>query len=557
VDLAGSPQPLVSPDKTLAVTFNGEIYGYRELRRKLPDYAWQTAGDTELLLALYRAHGVKMLKHLPGMFAFGLWDEATQSLFCARDRFGEKPLFYAQGREREFLVGSEIKAILASGLIDPVLDRTAVRHYLRRGYVHPGQSIYENIRPLPPACQLVYRHGKIEIKRYWHLPVTDEGMGMATAVEQFRGLFQQAVGRQLVADVPVGIFLSGGLDSSSIVAAATKIAGHVRTFSFGFGRSIDELPYAREVAKRYGTEHHELSDQDADIAALLRTMQTVYDEPFGDSANIPTYLLSRLARQHITVALAGEGADEMLGGYGFWYRPVFNYERSKALPDVVALLIRITAFMLKVCGRPLPKSLAQLWEGFFLKGHYRNALEMHYARNAYFSGEELDQLGFPREESSTPQYRDSASSGLDGVFRADLEDYLPGDVLTKTDRASMAHGLEMRCPFLDVEFATFCISLPARLKLDATQEKLILRAAYSAAWTPSIRKRGKQGFGAPVRDWLQRPAVRDLTIATLGDRQHPLFNLLPSGRSGDWIARGDQQTWLLVNLALWTETHRF
>jgi len=547
VDLAGSPQPMAAPDLRGAVTFNGEIYGYRRLRDSL-DYSFRTVGDTELLLALHQRHGADMPQYLPGMFAFALWDDRTNTLLCARDRFGEKPLFYATGRSGELIFASEIKALIASGLVVPEICPASLGHYLRRGYVHPARTIYRNVHTLPPAHRLVWHDGRISIDRYWSLPAPSGDITIDAAAEKFRELFERAVARQLIADVPVGAFLSGGLDSSTIVAVASKHAARCRTFSFGFGNSINELPYAREIAQRYGTEHMELTDDTSDIAELLPRMQEVYDEPFGDSSNIPVWLLSRQARQHITVALAGEGGDELTGGYDFWYRPAFNLERALRLPRIVNTLLRAAAAAAKICRKPMPRTLAELWEGFFLRDHHTSALDLHTTRTAFFSDAQLTSLGFP---ANVP----SPSGDLDAVLRADLTDYLAGDVLVKTDRASMAHGLEIRCPFLDVDFASFCISLPARLKLDAQTDKLILRAAFAEAWTPSIRTRRKQGFGAPVGDWLRRPFMRDLADATLGNPRARLYDFVPREATREFLDAGNQQTWLLLVLALWLEKH--
>lgn len=555
VDIAGSPQPMRSDDSTVAVTFNGEIYGYKQLRDGLSDYPFRTVGDTEVLLALYQRYGNGMLQNLPGMFSFAIWDDRTESLFCARDRFGEKPFYYATGINGEFIFASEIKGILASGLVEPVLSQESVRHYLRRAYVHPTRTIYRNVSVLPPAHQLTYHKGKIEVSRYWSLPEPGDVMSLEAAGAQFKNLFHNAVKRQLIADVPVGVFLSGGLDSSTIVAVAAQQSTKCRTFSFGFGESINELPYAREIASRYGTEHIELSDESADVAELLVQMQEIYDEPFGDSSNIPVFLLSKLARRHITVALAGEGGDELTGGYDFWYRPIYNFERACQLPDSVATLIRIAAAACKIARAPLPRSLAELWEGFFMKHHYRDALAAHYARNGFFSDIQIDGL-IPRSLDEVAPTPLGAGVGVDSVLRADIQDYLAGDVLAKTDRASMANGLEIRCPFLDVDLASFCISLPTRLKMNSYQEKLVLRAAFSDAWSPAIRKRRKQGFGAPVTDWLKRSSVRDLKHSVLGNPNSALYDLLAIEQVEKVIEADSYQTWLLLVLGMWLEKQR-
>jgi asparagine synthase (glutamine-hydrolysing) len=550
IDPAGGHQPMVTSGGRVGITFNGEIYGYQLLRQNLSEYPFRTECDTEVVLALYQQHGATVPEHLPGMFAFGIWDETSQTLFCARDRFGEKPFFYACGRDGEFIFASEIKAILSAGLLDPQLDRGAVREYLRLGYVGPGRTIYRNIHALPPAHRLTYREGTADVRRYWDLPPEQEGISMEDAVEEFRHLFDQAVARQLVADVPVGAFLSGGLDSSTIVAVASRHHQGVKTFSFGFGEAIDETSYAREIAERYQTDHHELTDNAHDIAVLLRRMQQVYDEPFGDSSNIPTYLLSGLARKHVTVALAGEGADELLAGYDFWYRPLLNLERAQCLPDITATLLRIAALGCKMMGRPLPSSMAALREGYFIKEHHADCLSAHRQRSSYFTSRELDALGLPSCDAAA-----SGAGGLNGVLASDIRGYLPGDILTKTDRASMAWGLEIRCPFLDVDLASFCIGLPLRLKIDTRRDKILLREAYGDAWTPRIRARTKQGFGGTVQAWLKQPPVAEMKASILGNPRHPLAGLLDPRAASAYSAADNQQTWLLLVLGAWLEEH--
>ena len=556
VDLKGGHQPMLSPDHKGGICFNGEIYGFKGLRQSFPDYVFQTSGDTELILAMYERHSQSLPEHLPGMFAFAVWDERNHRIFCARDRFGEKPFFYAKGRDGEFIFASEIKAIIASGLVEPRLDPLAVRQYLRRGYVHSDRTIYGNIHSLPPAHRLTYSDKQVQISRYWSLPAVDQPLSMSEAVEEFQHLLDQSVARQLVADVPVGAFLSGGLDSSTLVAIASKHHQRLKTFSFGFGKAIDELPYAREIAARYQTDHHEATDQAEDIAGLLLRMREVYDEPFADSSNIPTYLLSGIARQHVTVALAGEGADELLAGYNFWYRPLFNMEHSRGLPEIIATLIRIAALGCKSLGRPLPSSLANLREGFFMKPHYQDTREAHWARTACFSDGELDLLGLPSDASQLrPHSPSNDAQGLDAALGMDLETYLPGDILTKTDRASMAWGLEMRCPFLDVDLASFCIRLPSRLKMNASTDKLLLRESFGESWTPSIRARSKQGFGAPIQTWLKQPAMQELKHGVLGNSAHPLFQIINHDRAIACRDLDNSQTWFLLILGLWIENH--
>ena len=521
VDLAGGAQPMRSAvDGRVGVTFNGEIYGYQTLRKELAgEYPFRTMSDTEVILAVYqRERGEPVvwgasLDQLPGMFAFGLWDEEERVFLAARDRFGEKPFYYARFVDEEGRAGlvfaSEMKAILASGLVRPKLDRDALGHYLQNLYVHPLQTIYENVQTLGPGRVLSFYAGDLVVRRYWELPEERGEVDVTEAVEEFRRLFAQAVGRQMVADVPVGAFLSGGLDSSTVVGLAAKVQPGVQTFAFRFDKGFDETPYAAAVAAMHGTTHRVLEDTDVDIGGLMVEMAGVYDEPFADSSNIPTYLISKLAREHLKVVLTGDGGDELLAGYG-WYRPLIEAGAGASISE----------------GR--------------------------LSQSRYFSDATLAKFGLA--PSAMPKRIDRTHT-VDDALRMDLVDYMPGDILVKIDRASMAHGLELRAPFLDVDLATFLIGLPWRLKIDGTGDKLILRKAFAALWPREIVNRPKQGFGAPVAEWLGRAGVKELVKTRLCDRRHPVFGLLPFEGMRVAVERGSFQAWILLTLALWLERH--
>jgi asparagine synthase (glutamine-hydrolysing) len=548
VDVEGGSQPILSRDGAFGVTFNGAIYGFRELKTHLSDYPFKTGTDTEVILALYAKHGDKLLSHLPGMFAFALWDDRLQTLTCARDRFGEKPVYYAFGPAGEFLVASEIKAILASGLVEPVLNLQAVSHYLTRVHLHPSHTIYTNVHVLPPAHVLRFQDGRLGVERYWQPPEVLEGIVMEEAVERFRHLFEVAIQKQLVADVPVGVLLSGGVDSSTVAAVASQRQPGVRTFSFGFKEGVEnELPFARGIAERYQTCHFELVDDHADIPALLQRMQTIYDEPFGDSSNIPTFLICELARRHVTVALGGDAADELLGGYLFWTRQFLGAPPSAVAPrsspsKMKSLMQRLARWL---GGRQQAETPA----GSPLVRRYSDGF-----RN-YFTIEDLHLLGLSVESGHLMDYSRYRRNTVDDMLRFDTDLYLPGDILVKTDRASMANSLELRAPFLDVDLASFCLSLPGNLKVDADREKLLLRQAYEPMWTPEIRGRSKQGFGGPMTAWLQTPAMSAMKRDVLGDRRQRIFSVLDFDGVQTFVERNTQQTWSLLVLAIWMEEH--
>jgi asparagine synthase (glutamine-hydrolysing) len=554
VDLEGGKQPMLSPDRSFAVTFNGEIYGYQEIRRELSGYAFRTTSDTEVLLALFARHGERMMPRLPGMFSFAIWDDRRRLLFCARDRFGEKPFYYATGAGGEFVFASEIRAILDSGLVEPELRKDALVHYLRRGYAHPSQGIYSNVHVLPPAHALVFDRDRIRTWRYWEPPAASGTARMEEAVGEFRRLFERSVSRQLVADVPIGAFLSGGLDSSTVVAAASREKQGLRTLSFGFEGNYDELPFADLVARQYQTDHIALRADAEDLPELLFTMQSVYDEPFADSSNIPTYLLCREARKHLKVVLTGDGGDELLGGYAH-YRPLVWLERYRGSSAVTYATARV---MMSVFDRLRTRRLARLRDlsrGIVLGRRHGSILEAQRAESTFFSDREITSLGLQAGRWPEPvDGRPGRQNSVADAMHADLEDYMPGDILVKIDRASMAHGLELRAPFLDVDFAGFCLSLPASLKIRTNRDKIILREAYADRWPALVRKRAKQGFGAPVGDWLASPALRSLVDHYLLRPGATICDLLP-GRGISNHAREDpHKCWILLTLALWLDS---
>lgn len=552
VDIDGGRQPMCSASGRIAVTFNGEIYGYQDIQRRLTDYLFCTRSDTEVILALYERYGERALEYLPGMFAFALWDDSKRELFCARDRFGEKPLYYAVSHNGEFLFASEIKGILASGLIEPILDQKAISRYLQRQCVRADQSIYANIRSLPPGHCLRFQRGRIQVERYWSPPGVEEDIDLKEAVERFRTLLRDAVQRQLVADVPVGSFLSGGLDSSTISLVASELAGDLRTFSFDFGSDYSEVSYARAVAKACRTRHVELAAQNVDIADHLWRMQSVYDEPFADTSNIPTYLLAREASRHVKVVLTGDGGDELFGGYE-WYKPLLWMEREGR----VGLLHWVAARVLnRLYGltnlSDIPNRELRIM-GLAYGRQYRSVLAAHREQLSFFDRESLAQLGFIEKSKTDGDSEVGDSTGtMDEVLRFDVEDYMPADILTKIDRASMAHGLELRAPFLDIGFASFCLSLPYRLKVSTHEDKVILRQAFSEQWPAIIRRRSKQGFGAPLANWLQDSAVRELEHCCLENPGAPIYEFLSYHGTKKVLRRADpMRRWTLLVLAVW------
>jgi asparagine synthase (glutamine-hydrolysing) len=450
-----------------------------------------------------------------------------------------------------FIVASEIKGILASGLIEPILDREAVARYLQRQCARTDQSIYVNIRALPPAHFLRYRQGKLEVGRYWSPPEVENDLDIEEAVERFQTLLEDAVRRQLIADVPVGAFLSGGLDSSTICLVASKLVSDFRTFSFDFEGDHSEIPYARAVAEVCRSRHTELAAQGVNIADQLWRMQEVFDEPYGDTSNIPTYLLAREARRHVKVVLTGDGGDELFGGYS-WYKPLLWMEREGR----IGLLRWIAARLLNrlYCLARVPGAAAREWRimGLASGRQYQTVLEAHRGQMSCFQQNELEQLGLGDVLPGTAPEPVASAGSMDDVLRFDVKDYMPADILTKIDRASMAHGLELRAPFLDVDFASFCISLPYRLKVSTGEDKIILRQAFAAQWPAILRRRGKQGFGAPLQRWFHDPAVLEMERRFLKDPEASIFGILSYSGTKEVLQSSNlMQRWTLLVLGTW------
>jgi asparagine synthase (glutamine-hydrolysing) len=514
IDLAGGAQPMGDATGRLHVVFNGEIYNHNDLRRELQSYGarFRTRSDTEVLLHAYEHWGRAMLGRLNGQFAFAIWDSPMRELFVARDRFGEKPLYWTIAPGGQVLLASEIKAILASGLVSPRIDPVSVDAYLGLYYVPPDRTIYENVHVLPPGHAGVFTADTRTIWRYWEPRLSTHDVDEPQAVEQVQSLLGRAVERQMIADVPVGAFLSGGLDSTSIVALMSGLSSdRVGTYAVGFGELINELPFARDAAAAYGTDHHEMQ-MDIDVAACLGRMNEVYDQPFGDSSNIPTYLVAEYARRHVKVVLSGDGGDEIFGGYA-WYGSLLN-------------------------GDADPRD--------WFDAHLANATVLNDDRSR-LRGERPN----PRARELVANHYRPAHCEIDAATSFDLACYLPGDILVKVDRAAMAHGLETRAPFLDAELADFVLSLPWRTRFKDGTLKHLLRAACGHLWPESIRARGKQGFGAPVREWLRKPEVAELW-SRVTRRDAALAALLPGVPDVANDLR-PQRRWSLLCLGLWLE----
>ncbi len=535
-------QPMFSNTKNECIVLNGEIYGYQDLKKKYADYPYRGTSDTEVILAMYQEKGKELLNELPGMFAFAIWNEEKQELFCARDRFGEKPLYYAKGKNGEFVFASEIKAILASGLIVPKINNEALYHFLQYGYVSAYQSIYSNIFALPPAHFLVYSNGNISIERYYSIPKNDIQISLSDAKEEFVHLLKNAVQKQLIADVEVGSFLSGGLDSSTIVAMVNEFKPKQTTISFGYSGEHSELKFAEEIAQKYETNHIEIHENRGNIAAELLKVSPFFDEPFADMSYIPQFKICEAAARHLKVVLAGDVGDELFGGYQF-------YTIENQMKNHFSYNNMLYKFGLKQFGKFRETSYITKE----IIGH-QNILDFHQnkVRN-YFLPKEMAELGITSKYHQEYSFAANPDS-LNDIMRTDLEKYVPGNMLVKSDRMAMANSLEVRTPFLDQDFAEFCVQLPENLKLDSENDKIILRESMRNYWTETIRNRYKQGFGSSVENWFEEKSLMELSDDLLKNKHSKIFEFVDFHQTQKFLGK-DKKHWNLLQLALWANNN--
>jgi asparagine synthase (glutamine-hydrolysing) len=527
IDVAGGSQPMSNEDGTVWVTFNGEIFNDPELRSRLKGlgHVFRTECDTESLVHLYEEHGPDFARHLNGQFALAIWDARRKRLVLARDRMGQKPLFYRETANGGFVFGSEPKALLAHPDVPRRLDSRGLARYLFYEYIPAPHSIWAGMKKLPPAHVLVREAGTSTVTRYWGSPEpAPNPLPFEDASGRFWDDFRAAVGRHRRSDVPLGVFLSGGVDSSSVAAALAEIepARNIRTFSIGFeDRSFDESDHARAVARHLGTEHRERTFSASTVMELLPEVASWLDEPFGDASILPTHLLSRFAREEVTVALGGDGADELLAGY-----PTFAAERASTY---FRKLPRAARSLAGAAVGKLPVDHGNISLDFKLKQFLRGASEpsalAHQRWLGSFSGLEIgDLLGdgedFDVEAEHVARASALAAGGdpLTRSLRLYQDTYLPDDILAKVDRASMACGLEVRAPFLDAELVDSIQGLPSSYKYGRGVTKRLLKRAASDRLPASILERPKKGFGIPVARWLRGPLAPMMDSLLAPDR---------------------------------------
>jgi len=560
IDLVTGDQPLANEDGRITVVQNGEIYNYRELRLELEraGHRFSTSGDTEVLAHLYEERGERFAERLRGMFAIALWDSEQGRLLLARDRYGIKPLYYREA-EGELAFASELRA-LPRGEID--LD--ALEAFLAFNSVPAPLTIFREVRKLPPGHVLVWHDGRSELRRYAR-PAPASAADVredeeAELVEELRARLRDAVRAHLVADVPVGVLLSGGIDSATLAAlAAEETSEPLRTFSIGFEeRSFDELGDARLVAQRYGTRHRELVLR-PDAALLLPALADAFDEPFADSSALPTYLVSQLAAEDVKVALSGEGGDELFGGYYTYAADLLAQRTGWSAPLVRPLVER------------LPSSSARASFDYRAKRFVRAArlapLERHHGWKEIFSRDARAELTGRRDDFDPVDLLRARFAETDGaellarLQDVDLGTYLVDDLLVKTDRASMAHSLEARVPFLDPVVTNFALGLPTRHKVRGLRKKVLLRKAAAPLVPPELLRRRKRGFSIPAAAWLRgelEPFARETLSAAALQRQGFFRPEAVSRLIDDHVAgREDlsRQLWGLLAFTLWHERH--
>ncbi|MGC2236310.1 MAG: asparagine synthase (glutamine-hydrolyzing) [Pyrinomonadaceae bacterium] len=569
IDLHTGEQPVYSEDRSIVVVMNGELYNFREVRSELEKrgHKFETNTDTEILPHLYEEYGEAMLEHINGMFAFALWDKRKKKLLIARDRFGEKPLYYGVF-DGKLIFASEPKVLLEHPSVKAEINTEALRHYLSFDYVPAPLSIYKGIYKLPAAHLLTLENGEIKTRRYWNLSFHKNGSTptIDTAAKELREIISDAVRMRLVSDVPLGILLSGGVDSSTVAAFAAQHATEkVKTFSIGFEEdSFDESKYARQVATHLNTEHYEDKLSVEKAADLISEIGTWLDEPMSDGSLLPTFLLSRFVRKYVTVALGGDGGDEIFAGY-----PMYFGHKVANIYDRLPKFLR--SGLIEPIVNNLPVSTKNLSFDYkakrFVAASKYDLVTRHHSWFGSFSIDAHERL-LSKDvlaNSSNDIYKGAkdllkitdAENEIEQMQFLDMNFYMAEDILTKVDRASMAVSLEVRAPFLDPRVAEYAASLPAKYKLKGNKGKYILKKAVEGLLPKTILQRPKKGFGIPIAQWLKgrlNPLMHDL-LAPQRLKNQGIFDaeyvqkLIKEHETG--AASHHKQLWTLLVFQLW------
>lgn len=559
IDIDGGSQPMYNEDRSVAVVYNGEIYNYPELKKNLKEkgHRFISDCDTEIIPHLYEELGLAFPKALNGMYAIALWDDTHRRLVLVRDRLGEKPLYYAIVGGNRLVFGSEIKAVLKHPDVITELDLQAIYDYFVLGYIPAPRTIYRQVRKLPAATVLVWHDGSVSSEKYWTLPCGQfTHLSRVEATEHLRHLLVDAVRRRMLSHVPLGAFLSGGIDSSIVVAVmAQHSACPIKTFHVDFGEDrYSECKYARSVARRYGTDHYECNVR-PNAVSTLNDIVPHLDEPFGDASAIPTWHLSQFTRQHVVVALSGDGGDENFGGYNRYRRilerPAFPTGRRAIKP-----LARGLAAVLPAAA-PGYRSIATMgmdnWEFYVVGSHaYEVKKLLHPAL--------LKQIKCRVSTGLVGQYanQNCYQDQLAPYCAFDIHWYLPDDILVKVDRMSMAHSLEVRAPYLDHRVVEFAATLPQAWKIGRIGTKLILKDAFKQDLPAEVLAPRKRGFSMPLDLWMSRdlrPALEDALSDSALERAHILnLNAMRKLAMEHWRGIRDRSTqlwWFLVFTKWW------
>ncbi len=568
IDLAGGQQPIHNHDKTKWIVFNGEIYNFQELRKDLEKrgHKFYTNCDTEAIIHLYDEYGADCVQHLRGMFAFAIWDERDKSLFIARDRLGKKPLLYSHQPNGDLIFGSEFTALLSHPSISREVDFDAIDNYLTYLCVPAPQTAFKQIRKLEPAHWLRWKDGKIEIKRYWSLDFSKKiKISEAEAITETTRILRDATRLRMISDVPLGAFLSGGVDSSTVVALmAQESSQPVKTFSIGFEeQDFSELKYAKMVAEHVGAEHHEFIVR-PNALEILPALVEHYGEPYADWSAIPTYYVSRETRKHVTVALNGDGGDESFAGYerhaamslAEQYRRFPKFVRETLIESFVNLIptSEIKRNRVRDLKRFLGAASLPTSERYF---HWISMFNVK-EKSEIYATEFLSSVSNAKAEQVVEKYFHSNGKGIvDSTLLADMMTYLPNDLLVKVDIASMAVSLEARSPLLDHKVVEFAASLPENLKLRGTTTKYLLKKVASRLVPPEVLYRRKMGFGVPISYWLRnelKDFMKSILLSELSLRRgifrpdvvrKMVENHIEGRRDHGW------QLWTLLMLEMW------
>ena len=567
IDLQGGVQPMSSEDGSAWITYNGEVYNFKQLRSELSalGHRFRTSSDTEVVLAAYVAWGPDCVTRLRGMFAFGIWDARRRRLFLARDRVGIKPLVY-RCDEGGLRFASEIKALLAEPSVPRELDRVALQEYFTYHHVPAPRTIFRDICKLPPACYLLWSldGGEPVIRRYWDLRMApNHRLQESDWVESLDHVLRESVASHLVSDVPVGAFLSGGLDSSSVVAyMAQASSARVKTFSIGFDEAdFDELAYARQVAARYGTDHVEMILK-PDVMGVLPQLAWQFDEPFADASAVPTYCVAKMTREHVTVALSGDGGDENFAGYRRYGEAMTLHRRMDSPP------LALAKPLLRAISRMYPSEArgSRFVEGLGLSPLARYHREMTYQREAELWGLLTPEMRSEMSPRVGPEVfeRLAVEAGSDDALSVlqylDVRRYLPEDILTKVDRTTMLTSLEARVPLLDHLVMEHAATIPSTLKLRGGVGKYIFKQTMRAHLPGDILARRKMGFGVPLSAWFRKD-LKEFTRDLLSDPQTRQRGILRPERIEQLLqshleGRRDYspQLWAIICFELWVRT---